>query len=168
MKLTKFDVIILVGMVVALTAFFLVEPAPSEQSVAADQTNKESPTTALTVALEPSPTPTKANPQPIGAESVSTVTVTTEPLRYHGQPVCIRGFYQQSFEFSAIGTKRPPESIAPPFIWTEAKVLGQQLTCLTTDAGQQVCRGEVTICGLFEYSDAPVFGHLGAFQFQLR
>jgi hypothetical protein len=168
MKLTKFDAIILVGMVVAFAAFFLVEPAPSEQSAAADQTNKESPTTALTAALEPSPTPTNASPQPIDAESVSTVTVTSEPLRYHGQSVCIRGFYQQSFEFSALGTKRPPESIAPPLIWTEAKILGQELTCSTTDAGQEVCRGEVTVCGVFEYSAVPIFGHLGAYQYQLR
>jgi hypothetical protein len=187
MKLTTFDLVIVIGVVAGLAAFLVVSSSRPRSSANENKPVDESPgSAAAVVSLDPNPSPTNASPtylpgnanqnalniRPANANtsspSLTVLEVTAAASTYHGQLVCISGFYQNSFEFTAFGTKRPPNQIAPPYIWTQVEVPTSQLVCEQTQEGERTCTGAITACGIFEYSPKPKFGHVGAYQYQLR
>lgn len=193
MKLSTFDLVILIGTVAGLAAFFVVSSNQPKPPANENSPLSQAPGSAATaVSLEPNPTPTNASPtylpsntDLVGPEpsngllntnqnitttrpKLTVLEVTAAAARYNGRPVCLAGFYQNSFEFTAFGTNRPPSAIAPPYIWTEIEIPITLLVCEQTGEGERTCTGEVTACGIFEYSPEPTFGHVGAYQYRLR
>ncbi len=123
--------------------------------------------TVLSLPEIPSPNPATSTP---GTETVSVAEVVSNAGRYDNQSICIRGSYQNSFEFSAFGGSfDDANNLMKPWIWVEATVEKNQLQCVQTAVGQTICRGTTTACGKFHYA-APGedgLGHTQAYRYKL-
>ena len=116
---------------------------------------------------------------PPAATSTASVTLAVADLlaqanRYNGQQLCVSGYYETTFEFSALSASfhlddKQRRQIDKPYIWVETSVPRTQLQCLEPSQGLY-CFGAVTICGLFEVAPAgdKGFGQLGLYRYQLR
>lgn len=94
--------------------------------------------------------------------------------RYNGQELCIKGAYQNSFEFTAFGSGTSQDNngydqVTQPYIWSDVEIPQTSLQCRTTSAGQTVCVGTITACGTFHYAapGQPGLGHTGAYRYSL-
>lgn len=107
------------------------------------------------------------------SQSLSISTVTSMPDKYDGQYVCLTGWYQSSFEFTALAESyrlvAGEKVLAAPYVWFEGNVPASSLTCTTSSAGQQTCQGVITVCGDFRYAPAGQtgFGHTNAYRYEL-
>jgi hypothetical protein len=86
--------------------------------------------------------------------------------RYDGTRLCITGWYQNSFEFTALSEK----AATPPYIWVEISVPESSLSCTKNSVGQETCQGTITGCGTFQYAapDEKGFGHVNAYRYKLE
>lgn len=122
--------------------------------------------------------PVNANVNTSTRSNPVTVTVsqaTDDPTRYHGQYICLSGYYQSSFEFTAMsaGRKAGSREIIAPYVWTEVmtQVLPTDVVCVDpNNTGEKTCysRETATICGVFSYSATGGLGHVGAYNYQLQ
>ncbi|MDI6740256.1 MAG: hypothetical protein QME74_07820, partial [Candidatus Edwardsbacteria bacterium] len=92
--------------------------------------------------------------------------------QFDNQTICVLGYYQNSFEFSALAaairTTNSTDNLTPPYIWVEGTVPESLLNCRTSSIGQKICLGRVQLTGQFQYTTAdPGYGHLGNYQYQL-
>ncbi len=92
--------------------------------------------------------------------------------QFDNQTICVLGYYQNSFEFSALAgayrTVNGNDNLTAPYIWVDGTVPESLLNCRTSTVGQKSCFGQITLTGLFQYTTAdPGFGHLGNYQYQL-
>lgn len=113
-------------------------------------------------------TTTAANADSTGAVSVA--EIVAHPTKYSGRRMCLTGYYQQSFEFTAMSARASTASqtLQPPYVWAELNVPTGGLDCHIGAASQQSCFGFVTLCGLFTYKAAAGLGHGGVYRYQLR
>jgi len=138
-----------------------------------------------------SPTNLNTNSQPVNRNVNSTVNgnvnsntnsanLACQPVsriienaaQSNNQTVCLLGYYQISFEFSALAaafrTTNGSDNLAAPYVWVEGTVPEALLDCRTSAVGQNICFGQIKLTGKFEYTTSdPGFGHLGNYQYQL-
>jgi hypothetical protein len=94
-------------------------------------------------------------------------------VAYHGTQICLRGYYQSSFEFSAMAasyeTRNGTRVLLDPLVWIATTIPDDGVECATTSAGQRVCFGDVTTCGVFRVANEGEsgFGHVGAYRYEL-
>ncbi|MBI5466644.1 MAG: hypothetical protein HY975_00300, partial [Candidatus Kerfeldbacteria bacterium] len=104
-------------------------------------------------------------------------TVTDKAAQFDDESVCLRGWYQSSFEFNALGPSISQDAygntnLAQPYIWIDDSAeLEVAVTCDQNREGQRTCLGEIArVCGLFRYA-APGetgFGHVAAYRYLLQ
>jgi len=91
----------------------------------------------------------------------------------NGTQVCVRGYYQSSFEFSAMSAQVQEQNgiqrLVQPLVWIDTVIPESAVSCTTTVSGQQTCLGELTTCGIFRAAgDGEIgFGHLSQYRYQL-
>lgn len=86
-------------------------------------------------------------------------TLTANPVQFDNESACLRGWYQSSFEFSALGpaveqNTAGESQLVEPYIWIDnAAELTAAVTCDTAREGQRTCLGEIRrVCGIFRYA----------------
>lgn len=113
----------------------------------------------------------------INSNSVKIVTVAeaiANAAQYDDKELCLAGWYQSSFEFSAMAETHKlsgsRDVLDPPYVWAEAAVFESGLTCTISEAGQETCIGEIVQCGTFRFA-APGekgFGHVAAYRYAIE
>ncbi|MFA6511888.1 MAG: hypothetical protein WCV86_02055 [Patescibacteria group bacterium] len=103
-------------------------------------------------------------------------TIDANPESYDDKEICLEGFYQGSFEFSAIGpdfriADNGDRIINKPWVWVTGASLDDEpgVDCTLTEFGQQTCFGEVAVCGTLHYAPEGEegFGHVNAYQYEI-
>lgn len=107
-----------------------------------------------------------SNTNSSGSTIYSVSDVIEGGARYDGTRLCITGWYQSSFEFTALSEK----AATPPYIWVEISVPESSLSCTKNSVGQETCQGTITGCGTFQYAapDEKGFGHVNAYRYKLE
>lgn len=113
--------------------------------------------------------------------TISVAAAIERAGQYDDQPLCLVGWYQLSFEFSAMAetyemastqslNAEPRKILLEPYVWVDATVSESGLTCTTSEVGEKSCIGQIVQCGTLRYA-APGedgFGHVGAYRFELE
>lgn len=103
--------------------------------------------------------------------AVSVADLTGNPEQYDDRSVCVKGYYQGSFEFAALAqTYRTVDGrnhLVKPYVWTALDESQYSLQCSGKYEGG--CFGEVEVCGMFRYaaSGEQGFGHVAAYRYAL-
>ncbi len=152
--------IIAVGLLLYLGLHFAPQPA-GDKNLPLD-----------TRATSTTPHESEATTTPSTTKIYSVATVLARPADYHNRQICLRGYYETTFEFSALGATyhqddKQKSQIDKPYIWVGLSVPRSQLTCATQGL---YCFGQATVCGLFEVAadGAAGFGQLGLYRYQIR
>jgi len=147
---------------------------PTNSNVA--NTNSQTPTTTDTDFV-----PDDTN-IPTTSSTVDTVDQTklaseliANPQLYNNKQVCASGYYQESFEFTALSPTYHLDSkgdkyLDEPYIWIDFTIPSyEQINCRLTPVGQRTCFGQTTVCGIFQYAapNQDGFGHVNAYRYQL-
>ncbi len=116
---------------------------------------------------------TNANTNTSTAQTVTVADAIANAPQYDDSSLCVRGYYQTSFEFSGMAvsfsTSEGRKNLLSPYIWVETDVPESSLDCSTSSVGQKSCFGEITTCGIFHAAapDEPGFGHTNAYRYEL-
>ncbi len=136
--------------------------APSSNSTA----NSANVTTTNTVNTS------NTNTTLVNQPSTTTITVAeavAHPTQYDGHSICLQGYYQSSFEFSAFGPTAnvAARTVNQPYVWAEINE-PSTLDCQLGVANEKTCFGNITVCGTFTYKADGGLGHVGAYTYQIR
>ncbi|MBU0598573.1 hypothetical protein KKF61_06335 [Patescibacteria group bacterium] len=121
---------------------------------------------------------TKQNINQVSGSAIDVLEAFADPEKYHNQKVCLTGYYQASFEFSAMGaTFNEDENgftsleVLPDntnVVWIN--VATPRYECPEYSDRTKACVQEMTLCGVFKIkgNGEVGFGHLGAYQYVLE
>lgn len=110
-----------------------------------------------------------------GYVTINVTAATGNPTLYDKQKICLRGYYQNSFEFVALSASHNANSrdILSPYIWldvADSALANIELVCQGgTGNEEKVCYSKdlTSVCGVFHYSATKGLGHTGAYYYSL-
>ena len=164
-------IVIIILAVAAFTAAALVLNRP-DQPVTTTNTENQANANGTT-------TNDSTNTNAVAVNSNGSLTVTVaqaieKAAQYDDQQLCLSGWYQSSFEFSAMAEEtrlvQGQATLVQPYVWIETTIPESDLTCTTSEIGQKACIGQITTCGTFSYA-APGedgFGHVAAYRYKME